>query len=120
MDERRVCVCEVVGAHGVKGLVRVRPFTEEPEAITAYGALRDQRDRPIKLEAVGRAKGVVLARVEGVTDRDQAEALRGTRLYVARAELPEIEDAETYYHADLIGLMAETDARSALPWRLNA
>ena len=106
MDARRVCLGEVVGAHGVKGLVRVRPFTEEPEAIAAYGALRDQRGRPINLEAVGRAKGVVLARIAGVTDRDQAEALRGARLYVSRADLPEIEEAETYYHADLIGLTA--------------
>jgi len=108
LDERRICLGEIVGAHGVKGLVRVRPFTEEPEAIAAYGALCDQRDRPIDLEPVGRAKGVVLARVEGIKDRDRAEALRGTRLYVARADLPEIEEAETYYHADLIGLMAET------------
>jgi 16S rRNA processing protein RimM len=105
---------EIVGAHGVRGLVRVRPFTEEPEAITAYGALRDQRDRPIGLEPAGRVKGVVLARVEGVTDRDQAEALRGTRLYVARADLPAIEDADTYYHADLIGLTAETPEGQAL------
>ena len=108
MGEPRVCLGEVVGAHGVKGLVRVRPFTEEPEAIAAYGALTDQRGRPIDLEAVGRAKGVVLARIEGVADRDQAEALRGTRLYAARAALPAIEEAETYYHADLIGLLAET------------
>ena len=114
MDERRICLGEVVGVHGVKGLVRVRPFTEEPEAFAAYGALHDQRGRPIKLEAVGRAKGVVLARVEGVADRDQAEALRGTRLYVARADLPEIEEAETYYHADLIGLTAESADGRAL------
>lgn len=114
VDERRVCLGEVVGAHGVKGLVRVRPFTEEPDAIAAYGALHDQRGRPISLEAVGRAKGVVLARIEGVADRDQAEALRGTRLYVARTDLPAIEEAETYYHADLIGLLAETADGRAL------
>ena len=114
MDERRVCLGEVVGAHGVKGLVRVRPFTEEPDAIAAYGALHDQRGRPISLEAVGRAKGVVLARIEGIADRDQAEALKGTRLYVARTDLPAIEEAETYYHADLIGLLAETADGHAL------
>jgi 16S rRNA processing protein RimM len=55
----------------------------------------------------GRAKGAVLARIEGVTDRDQAEALKGTRLYVDRAALPALYEAETYYHADLIGLAAE-------------
>ncbi len=100
--------------HGVKGLVRVRPFTDEPEAIAAYGALQDERGRRLKLEAVGRAKGVVLARIEGVADRTQAEALKGVRLYVARAALPAIEEAEAYYHADLIGLLAENAEGRAL------
>lgn len=98
---------EVVGAHGVKGLVRVRSFTEEPEAVAGYGALQDERGRRLTLEAVGRAKGLVLARVDGVADRTQAEALKGTRLYVERAALPAIAEAEAYYHADLIGLLAE-------------
>jgi 16S rRNA processing protein RimM len=105
---------EVVGVHGVKGLVRVRPFTDEPEAVAAYGALQDERGRRLKLEAVGRAKGVVLARIEGVADRTQAEALKGARLYVARAALPAIEEAETYYQADLIGLLAENAEGRAL------
>lgn len=105
---------EVVGAHGVKGLVRVRSFTAEPEAIAAYGALRDERGRRLVLEAIGRAKGAVLVRIEGVVDRTQAEALKGTRLYVDRAALPAIEEAETYYHADLIGLRAETAEGRAL------
>ena len=108
MDDERICLGEVVGAHGVKGLVRVRAFTEEPEAVAAYGTLHDERGRPLRLETVGRSKGTVLARVEGVADRTQAEALRGTRLYVSRAALPAIEEAETYYHADLIGLRAES------------
>lgn len=114
MGEQRVCLGEVVGPHGVKGLVRVRTFTEEPEAVTGYGQLQDQQGRPMSLAPVGRAKGVLLARVEGVADRDQAEALRGTRLYVARERLPAIEEPETYYHADLMGLEAETLEGQAL------
>lgn len=107
MDAPRVCLGQVVGAHGVKGLVRIRPFTEEAGGIAAYGPLQDERGRPVVLEVVGRVKGCLLARVEGLADRDAAEALAGTRLYVARAALPEIEEDETYYHADLIGLGAE-------------
>jgi 16S rRNA processing protein RimM len=99
---------EVVGVHGVKGLVRVRTYTEEPEAIASYGALQDERGRRLALQTVGRAKGVVIARVEGVDDRDQAELLKGTRLYVERAALPAIAEPEAYYHADLIGLLAES------------
>jgi 16S rRNA processing protein RimM len=108
LGEERVCLGKVVGAHGVKGLVRVRAFTERPEAVAEYGALQDEQGRRLILEAVGRAKGAVLARIEGVDDRDQAEALKGARLYVARAALPAIEEAETFYHADLIGLAAQT------------
>ena len=104
----------MVGAHGVKGLVRVRPFTAEPESIACYGAVQDESGRRLTLEAVGRAKGAVLARVEGVADRNQAEALKGTRLYVERRALPAIEEADTYYHVDLIGLLAETPEGQAL------
>jgi 16S rRNA processing protein RimM len=114
LGQQRVCLGEVVGAHGVKGLVRVRPFTADPEGVAAYGALQDERGRRLTIEAVGRARGAVLARVEGVADRTQAEALKGTRLYVERAALPAIGEAETYYHADLIGLRAETAEGRAL------
>jgi 16S rRNA processing protein RimM len=114
LGEERICLGEVVGAHGVKGLVRVRAFTERPEAVADYGALQDEQGRRLILEAVGRAKGVVLARIEGVGDRDQAEALKGVRLYVARAALPAIEEAETFYHADLVGLAAQTPDGRAL------
>jgi 16S rRNA processing protein RimM len=114
LGEQRVCLGEVVGVHGVKGLVRVRAFTEDPEAFAAYGPLEDQRGRRLILEPVGRAKGLVLARVEGITDRTQAESLKGTRLYVERAALPAITEDEAYYHADLIGLAAETVDGEAL------
>jgi 16S rRNA processing protein RimM len=98
----------ITGAHGVRGLVRLRAFTERPEDVTAYGPLEDEAgDRRFAFELTGRSRGALLARVEGIGDRDQAQQLAGTRLYVARDRLPEIEEAETYYHADLIGLAAE-------------
>ncbi len=114
MAEPRVCLGQVVGAHGVKGLVRIRPFTEEAGGIAAYGPLQDERGGRIDLEVVGRAKGCLLARVEGLVDRDAAEALSGTRLYVERGALPEIGEEETYYQADLIGLRAEDPEGRAL------
>ena len=77
MAEPRVCLGQVAGAHGVKGLVRIRPFTEEAGGIAAYGPLQDERGGRIVLEVVGRAKGCLLARVEGLTDRNAAEALSG-------------------------------------------
>ncbi len=107
----RVCLGVMVGAHGVRGLVKVKSFTEVPEDVAAYGAVTDRSGRQRwTLEAVGRAKGVVLVRATGVSDRDQAQALHGTELYVERAALPALEEEETFYHADLIGLRAEDPA----------
>lgn len=100
----RVCLGAVTGAHGVRGLVKVKPFTGNPDDVAAYGAVEDERgDRRFTLAIAGRHKDTVIARFDGVTDRDAAEALRGTRLYVARSMLPAPEDGE-FYHADLIGL----------------
>jgi len=103
---KRVCLGVVAGPHGVHGAVRIKSFTEEPEDIARYGPLTDETGgRRFELRLVGTAKGVVIARLSGVEDRDQAEALRGLRLYLARSALPQIA-AEEYYHADLIGLEA--------------
>ena len=107
MAAERVCLGAFAGAHGVQGLVRVKAFTAVPEDVAAYGPLSDEAGaRRFRLSVTGRSKGFLLARVEGVSDRDQAEALAGTRLYVAREALPALEEEE-FYHADLIGLAAE-------------
>ena len=115
-----MCVGAFAGAHGVRGQVRLRSFTEQPEDAGAYGPLEDETGRRhFEIELVGRAKGALLVRVAGVGDRDRAQALAGTRLYVARAALPEIEEEETYYHADLIGLRAE-DGEGRVLGRISA
>ncbi|MFQ5775805.1 MAG: ribosome maturation factor RimM [Kiloniellaceae bacterium] len=111
---RRVCVGVIAGAHGVRGLVRIKSFTEDPANLAAYGPLSDEGGgRRFEVTLAGRTRGALLARIEGVADRNAAQALSGTRLYVARAALPEPEEEE-YYHADLIGLRAEDPAGRAL------
>jgi 16S rRNA processing protein RimM len=101
-----VCLGVVTAAHGVQGAVRIRSFTEAPEDIVRYGTLTDETGtRSFDLRLVGTAKGVVIVRIAGIDDRNQAEALRGLRLHLARSALPQTE-AEEYYHADLIGLEA--------------
>lgn len=114
-DTRRVCIGAIVGAHGVRGLVRVRPFTDAPESVTAYGLVTTEPGtRTLRLTVVQRGpKGQVLARVAGVADRTGAEALKGERLYVARSDLPAPADDDEFYHVDLIGLSARgRDGRS--------
>jgi 16S rRNA processing protein RimM len=102
----RVCMGMVGAPHGVRGAVRIKSFTDVPEAIANYGALEDERgERKFTLCIVGTAKGdgMVIATLSGVADRDQAETLRGLRLYAPRAVLPATEEDE-FYHADLVGL----------------
>lgn len=104
----RVCVGAVTGARGLKGEVRIKSFTADPEAIAAYGPVTDKAGgRRFVLRVTGRVKGALIARLDGVEDRDAAEALKGTELYVPRSALPET-DASTFYHADLVGLSVTT------------
>ncbi|MCE2509620.1 MAG: ribosome maturation factor RimM [Alphaproteobacteria bacterium] len=103
----RVCVGVVTGAHGVKGMLRVRSFTENPVDLAAYGPVSyEEGGRVLDLVVEGSVKDALLVRAAGVEDRDAALALKGTLLYVPRAALPETEEDE-YYHGDLIGLAAE-------------
>lgn len=105
--EARVCVAAVAAAHGVRGLLRLKPFTEIPEDCVAYGPLSNaDGSRIFRFEKLGMHKGQVLVRLEGVADRTAAEAMRGVRLYVPRDALPAMEDEDEFYHADLIGLAA--------------
>ena len=98
----------------MRGIVRIKSHTANPDDLTAYGALSDEAGtRRLTVTVTGHVKGLVLARVEGIDDRDAAEALRGTDLYVPRAALPPTE-GEEYYHVDLLGLRAESEDGTAL------
>lgn len=111
MPERsHICLGAIAGVHGVKGCVKIKCFTQEPLDISAYGPVStEDGNRVFTVRDVKLSKGdLVIARLEGIADRTQAEKLKGTRLYVARDRLPELEE-ENWYHADLIGLRAELE-----------
>jgi 16S rRNA processing protein RimM len=100
----RVCVGAIAGSFGVKGEVRLKSFCTEPEAIASYGPLFTEDGRRSYTVTLTRpvANGLG-ARLSGVQTKEQADALRGTSLFVARDKLPATGDDE-FYHADLIGL----------------
>ncbi|MDD9991863.1 MAG: ribosome maturation factor RimM [Rhodospirillales bacterium] len=109
-----MCLGRFVGAHGVRGIVRIKSHTANPDDLAAYGPLSDETGtRRFSVTVTGHVKGLVLARIEGIDDRDAAEALRGTDLHVPRAALPPTE-GEEYYHVDLLGLRAESEDGTAL------
>jgi 16S rRNA processing protein RimM len=106
MAGEKLCVAVIAGAHGVRGDVRIKSFTADPEDLAAYGPLTDKRGaREFRIRVLGLARGLLRAHIKGVDDRDAAEALAGVELYVDRDRLPAPEEDE-FYHSDLIGLKA--------------
>jgi 16S rRNA processing protein RimM len=111
---KRILVGAIAGAHGVRGEVRIKSFTANPRAIGRYGPVEDETGaRSFKLTVRGETKGLMIARLDGVADRNQAEALKGLRLYVPRAKLPRPKRGE-WYVADLIGLAAQDEGGTPL------
>ena len=102
----RVLLGDIGAAHGLKGEVRLRSFTQTPAAIVEYGSLEDETGaNTIEIASIRPGPKGLIARIKGVTTREGAEALTGTKLYVPRERLPEAEEG-AWYHSDLIGLAA--------------
>ncbi len=102
-NDRPVTLAAIIGAHGVAGEVRLKLFGEGIAGLKGFRAFNDGQLTVEKLRDDG--KGGAVARFAGVTDRNGAEALRGTALTVPRAALPALGEGEFYY-ADLLGLPA--------------
>ena len=105
MASARICVGQFGAPHGVRGEVRLRSFTADPDAIAAYGPLETEDGHVVQIEALRRAKDHFVARLAGVGDRNAAERLTNVKLYVLRERLPAPDHADEFYHADLIGLI---------------
>jgi 16S rRNA processing protein RimM len=104
MTTDRVCVGAITGAFGVTGEVRLKSFCAEPAAIADYGPLYTKDGtRSFVIKLTRPVAGGLGARITGVKTKEEADALRGTEVYVDRARLPSLPDDE-FYHSDLIGL----------------
>jgi len=101
-EERRITLAAVAGAHGIKGEVRLKLFSDSAESLARHARLFVGGVERRLLKVRGDNKGAV-ARFEGVADRTAAESLRGSLVEIDRAALPPLEDGE-YYHADLVGM----------------
>lgn len=105
-DEDWILVGVITGARGVKGEVIVKSFTENPAGIADFAQLYAGASRdPLRLVQAHQMKGKLAVRIEGVTNRDQAEALKGQEIFLSRDDLP-ATDSDEYYVADLEGLEA--------------
>ncbi len=112
LPERLVVMGRVLAPYGVKGWIKVRPFTQRPESLLDYPEWRLQKDGVLQARTVEAARvhgGAVVAKLQGIDDRDQAAQLRATQVAVSRDEFPELEPGE-YYWADLVGLTVSNGA----------
>ncbi len=99
-----ICIGAIAGAFGVRGEVRLKSFTSTPEDIATYGPLTTEDGaRSFRVTLTGQTSNALTARLSDIRTKEEADALRGTQLFVARDRLPSLPDDE-YYHADLIGL----------------
>ncbi|MCR8550848.1 ribosome maturation factor RimM [Salipiger sp. P9] len=99
-----ICVGAISGAFGVHGEVRLKSFTSDPEAIADYAPLTtEDGSRSFEVQITRAVKGGFAARLSDVRSKEDADALRGVRLYAPRDRLPALPDDE-FYHTDLIGL----------------
>ncbi len=115
---RTVVVAQFGAAHGIKGEVRLKSFTQDPLSVADYGPLTASDGRTFEIEAARAAAGssspeMLVVRLKGVADRNAAEKLNGLELSVPQDRLPPAEEGE-YYHADLIGLSAVTPSGTIL------
>lgn len=105
MSDERICVGAITGAFGVAGEVRLKSFCADPAAIADYGPLYTKDGaRSFTVKLTRPVAGGLGARVSGVKTKEEADALRGTELYVDRSRLPQLPDDE-FYHSDLMGLL---------------
>ena len=110
----RICIARIGAAHGVRGAVKLWPFTEDPLAVMDYGPLTTKDGaRQFEVATARAAKDHLVATLKGVATREEAERLNGIELYIAREKLP-ATDADEYYHADLIGLAAVNAANEPI------
>lgn len=99
-----ICIGAVAGAFGVRGEVRLKSFCAIPEDIETYGPLStEDGSRSFTVTLTAAIKNGFSARMSGVETKEDADALKGLRLFAPRDRLPSLPDDE-YYHADLIGL----------------
>jgi len=106
MADDRIIVGSLAGAFGVTGDVRIKSFCADPEAIADYTPLMRSDGQTVTTIVIkGQTKGALIARVDGIATKEQADAARGVDLLAPRDQLPSLPDDE-FYHADLMGLQA--------------
>lgn len=116
-DLKKYILLAIIGKpHGLKGEVRVKLFTEDPQAIKAYNYLTDANLKRFEIETIRPGKGIAFVKFKGIESRSDAEALvpANTKLYVDRQQLADDLGEDEFYQADLVGLKVLNDQRQQI------
>ena len=100
---QRICIAKIATAHGIKGLVKLHVYADDPTLANGILFTSESGDKTLSLKLKNQTAKHWLAEVEGITDRNESEKLRGIELYIDHSELPE-PDPDEFYIANLIGL----------------
>ncbi len=101
---KRLCIAKIASAHGIKGLVKLHVFAENIDLLNGTLFTSESGDNTLSLKLKNATAKHWLAEIENISDRTEAEKLRGTLLYIDENDLPEPDDGE-FYITDLIGLL---------------
>lgn len=97
-----ISVGVIIGAHGIRGEVKLKSFTADPKAVASYGPLLSATGEMFEITKLKPATTDFIATLKNVTDRNRSETLKGTELFISRAQLPQTSGDEIYMH-DLTG-----------------
>ncbi len=112
-DPSAVPVAAVVGAHGLRGLLRVRPYHDDSSVLVPGASVLIERNgwwgRAHLATVAPHGRGLLLVGIDGIGDRTAAESAAGARLLTPPADLPALADDEYYWH-EIEGYAVETTA----------
>jgi 16S rRNA processing protein RimM len=101
--KKTVCIGKIISAHGIKGLVKIKSFAEDPMSLEKYNIYNHTGTKKIDIHFKSKQKDLIIASIEGVEDRNSAESLVGLDLYVNRNVLPHT-DEEEFYITDIVNM----------------
>lgn len=102
-DTKKILVGKIVAPQGIRGEVRIQTFTEKPTDFKSLTIISNKfKSDEFKFIRALPNTNVIIAKIDSINDRNMAETLRGTELYISRGTLPDL-DSDEYYQADLIG-----------------
>ena len=106
---KQILVGKIVAPQGIRGDVRVQTYSESPNDFQKFKIISAKfKESDFKFIRVVPNSTVIIAHIAGYDDRNAAETLRGTELFINRDTLPDLKECE-YYQADLIGFSVMRD-----------